>query len=302
MTILRAVVCLLGALLLSAQADAGTLYGATAAGSAGELYILDATSGAMIQDVGPLNNATGTNYPVTGLAFHPLTGVLYGSTGNTPAETGARLIVIDPSTALVSVIGSFNAGPINSSGTPSTMADLAFDAGGDLFGIGSIGGPQLYSIDILTGQATVIGSTGLTSTTGGGLAVGPDGTFYGTPTSSRFGTYDPSTGAYTNIANPSKPAGGAYGALDFDGSVLYGLNVGAGSPPPTHLVIIDPTTGAVTDLGISVTALDAIAFRPATAVPEPDTMTFLVASIAVGLATCHALRRTLGRCAAQFMG
>ena len=147
------------------------------------------------------------------------------------------------------------------------MADIAFDSAGILYGVGSIGGPNLYTINTSTGQATVVGSTGLTSTTGGGLAISSAGVFYGTPTSTRYGTYDSVTGAYTNIANPAKPAGGGgYSALDFNGSTLYGLNTGptpvGGTTPPTHIVTIDPSTGTVTDFGASLDSLDAIAFQP----------------------------------------
>jgi hypothetical protein len=252
---------------MTAHADAATLYGATAAGGPGELYILDPATGAVVQDVGPLNDVTGLNYGMTGLAFHPLTGVLYGSTSNSEgAATQARLVTINPATALVTVIGSYNAGPVNTSGTPATMADLAFNAAGNLFGVGSVGGPQLYSINTGTAQATVIGDTGLTSTSGGGLEVGTGGVFYGTPTAARFGTYDSVLGTYTNIANPTKPVGGAYAALSFDGSLLYGLDLGPSPALTTHLVTID-ATGAVSDIGASVNALDAIAFQ----VPEPST-------------------------------
>ena len=161
------------------------------------------------------------------------------------------------------------------------MADIAFDAAGNLFGVGSIGGPQLYSINTATGQATVIGNSGLTSTVGGGLAVSTSGVFFGTPTAASFGTYNSTTGVYTNIANPVKPAGGGYGALDFDeNGVLFGLNVGAGSPPPTHLVTFDPATGAITDLGASVNSLDAIAFRP---VPEPGAVLLVLGPVVIGL-------------------
>jgi len=238
----------------------------------------------MVQDIGPLNDALGHNYSVTGLAFRPTTGLLYGSTGNSSTFAQAVLVSINPSTALVTVIGGFNAGPTNTSGSPATMADLGFDAAGNLYGVASIGGPNLYTINLATGQASLVGPNGVsTSTGGGGIAVSPGGTFYGTPTSSRFGTYNSGTGAYTNIANPAKPAGGAYGALDFNGSVLYGLNVGSGSPPPTHLVTIDPATGAVTDLGASVNSLDAIAFQ----IPEPATLILFV----LGLAGIAARRR-----------
>ncbi len=280
MKMMQLVSCAIIALSFAAQAEAATLYAATAAGAAGRLFTIDSATGAMIQDVGPLDDLTGGNYPITGLAFHPTTGVLYGSTGNNPAATAARLVTIDPATAIVTLVGLFNAGPVNSTGVPATMADIAFDSAGNLYGVASIGGPQLYSINTATGQATVIGSTGLTSTTGGGLAISPGGVFYGTPTASRFGTYDSGTGAYTNITNPTKPTGGGgYGALAFDGSVLYGLNVGSGSPPPTFLVTIDPTTGTVTPVGASVASLDAIAFR----IPEPNALAIAGGMIACGL-------------------
>jgi PEP-CTERM motif-containing protein len=272
-------------LSLTRPAHAGTLYAASAAGAPGELYILNPSTGAMIQDIGPLNDAIGTNYPITGLAFHPTTGVLYGSTGNAGA-VDALLVTINPATALVTLVGPFNAGPTNSMGTPTTMADIGFDGAGNLYGVASIGGPNLYSINIATGQATLVGANGVsTSTTGGGLAISPGGVFYGTPTSSRYGTYNSGTGAYTNITNPAKPAGaGAYGALDFDGSTLYGMNVGPGSPPPTALVTINPTTGAVTLMGMSVNALDAIAFL----VPEPATASLCLIGL---LALCGVRRR-----------
>ncbi len=266
---------------VAARSDAGTLYASSAAGAAGELYILNPATGAMIQDVGPLNDVTGLNYPITGLAFHPTTGVLYGSTGNSQAGTEGLLVTINPATASVNVIGLFNAGPVNASGKPATMADIGFDAAGNLYGVASIGGPNLYSISLATAQATLVGANGVTtSTTGGGLAISSGGVFYGTPSATRFGTYDSGTGAYTNIAAPARPAGGGgYGALDFDGSVLYGLNVGPGSPPPTHLVTID-AAGVVTDIGASVDSLDAIAFQ----IPEPATIMLIAVCLsAIGL-------------------
>jgi len=279
MKILHTFCFLLGSLAAASQVHAGTLYASTAAGGPGELYVINQATGAVIQDVGPLNDVLSVNYPITGLAFSPVTGVLYGSTGNA-GTVDALLVKINPATAVVSVVGPFNAGPLNSGGTPATMADLAFDSAGNLYGVASIGGPNLYSINATTGQATLVGPNGVsTSTTGGGIAISPGGTFYGTPTSSRFGTYNSGTGAYTNIGNPAKPAGGGYGALDFDGSVLYGLNVGSGSPPPTHLVTIDPATGAVTDIGLSVNSLDAIAFQ----IPEPATFVLMLVGAVGGL-------------------
>src|SRR4051794_8085104 len=262
----------LGGLVAASQANAGTLYASTSAGAPGELYIINQSTGAVVQDLGPLNDVNSVNYPITGLAFSPVNGVLYGSTGNKGTVDG-ELVTINPATGLVTLVGPFNAGPTNTGGTPATMADLAFDPTGNLYGVSSIGGPNLYSINVATGQATLVGPNGVsTSSTGGGLAISGGGVFNGTPTSTRFGTYNPGTGAYTNIASPTRPVGGAYAALSYDGGTLYGLDLGPGPALTTHLVTINPATGAVSDIGASVSALDAIAFQ----VPEPSAFMLLI--------------------------
>lgn len=280
-------VCALSIQALCVRADA-QLYGSTAAGGPGELYILDSSTGGVLQDIGALNDASGQNYGITGLAFDPMTGVLFGSVSNSDAAVAAQLVTVDPSTALVTVIGAFNAG--NPGTRAATMADIDFDpTSGGLYGIGSVGGPQLYSINTGTGQATITGPTGLTSTTGGGVAIDAAGNVYGTPTSSRYGTYDKVTGAFALVANPTKFVGGAYAAMAFnDVGMLYGLNLGTGNA--THLVTFDPTTGAATDIGPSVVNLDAIAFRPkAGAIPEPGTMALLLGPGLIG--ALKAMRR-----------
>jgi hypothetical protein len=268
------------ALGFAAHVEAAVLYASTAAGAAGELYIINPLTGAVVQDIGPLNDGAGQNYGITGLAFHPTTGALYGSVANNVAATQAKLVSINPATAAVTVIGAFNVG--NAGANPATMADIAFDAAGKLYGVGSVGGPQLYSINIATAQATIVGAgTGLTSTSGGGLSINPAGAFYGTPTSTRFGTYNSGTGAFTNITNPTKPVGGAYAALAFDGGVLYGLNLGPDTTgKPTQFVTFDLATGAVTNLGTSIAQLDAMAFRP---VPEPTGLALLASAAGHGL-------------------
>jgi hypothetical protein len=243
--------CALGLSALLTRAHASTLYGATSSGH-GELYILDPTTGGVLQDVGALNDPGAANYSVTGLAFNPVTGVLYGSTGG---ASGHSLLTINPSNGLVTVVGSYNVGSV-------TMTDLAFDSSGNLYGISSTGGANLYSINLSAAQATEIGLSGLSFTEGGGLAISSGGVFYSAPIPGEYGTYNPTTGAYTHITAPATPAGGgSYGALAFDGSTLYGDNLVAPAGT-THLVTIDPATGNVTDLGASVTHLDAIAFVP----------------------------------------
>ena len=289
-TIIGCALATVGALTASQkQANAGVIFGTTAAGSLGHLYTINSATGAMAGDIGATNDAIGTNYPITGLAFHPTTGVLFGSTGNSVTATAATLVTIDPATALVTVIGTFDAGPVNSSGVPSTMTDLAFDPTGNLYGVGSIGGPQLYSINPLTGKATVVGASGLTGTSGGALAIDGAGTIYGSPTSTRFGTYNATSGVFTNIANPVEPTGGgAWAALDFDeNGVLYGLNIGSGSPPATALATFNKTTGVVTNIGASLSSLDAIAIM----VPEPGSAGVMLIGGAAAL-TLRSRRRT----------
>src|SRR4051794_1131175 len=134
MRFLKLLLCGCAAITFATRADALTLYASTAAGAAGELYTIDASTGATIKDVGPLNDLNGSNYPITGLAFQPFSGALLGSTGNKNSATAAMLVKINPATAQVLVIGAFNVG---NTGIPATMTDLAFDSAGILYGIGS---------------------------------------------------------------------------------------------------------------------------------------------------------------------
>jgi hypothetical protein len=278
---LRVLLCALGVVAVGPRADAQVLYAARGAGQPGELYTLNKATGAMITDVGPLNDVGGTNFGLTGIAFSPVTGILYGSVDR---QGPPDLVIVNPATARVTVIGAFNVG------ATVTMTDLAFDSTGKLYGISSSGGANLYSIDVLTGAATLISAPGTvpTFTEGGSLAFNAAGVLYSSPTNTQFGKYDPTTGAYTDIANPQpRPVGGTGGSfsgMGFDATgTLYGMNLAVGGGGRlTHLVTLDPTTGAVTDVGPSITAIDAIAFQPAP-VPEPGTLALLCGPVALGL-------------------
>ena len=117
---------------------------ATSAGGPGELYILNPANGAIVQNVGPLNDAGATNYPMTGMAYNPNNGLLYGSTGNsgTNPATECKLVTINPATAQVTVIGPFNVG------NGASMADIDFDSAGNLYGIATNGGARASSPSI----------------------------------------------------------------------------------------------------------------------------------------------------------
>ncbi len=253
----------LSLIALPLRSDAADLYVASGQAAAGELYIINPATGATITDVGPLNDSAGHNYGMTGLAFDPVSGVLYGSSanGNPDQSTRDQLVTINPATALVTPIGVYS--------TPAgSMTDLSFDPNTHiLYGIPSVNGANLYTINPSNAQATLVGTgAGFLMTNGGGLAVSSSSIIYGTPLPANFGTYDATTGAFTNIAAPTLPNGRGYGGLAFNGSTLYGIEAGTAS----HLVTIDTTTGAVTDLGATAAQfLDAIAFKPSASAGVP---------------------------------
>ena len=166
------------------------LYGATGTGGGtGTLVTIDTATGNYTV-IGSLNDAQDTNYRITGLAFHPTTGVLYGSIARSSFSVGS-LVTIDPLTAAVTLVGSFGMGT-------QTMADLTFSALGVLYGWLEPGDDDLYTIDLTTGAATWVGESGL-STYGAGLAATPGGPIYlaGSGADGTLWTIDPGTGAAT---------------------------------------------------------------------------------------------------------
>ena len=125
-------------------------------------------------------NGTGTlvGTPVSGvglpgLSFHP-DGRLFAST--VTSGNPSTLIQINPNTGgLIATIGT-----INDNGTPLSIGDLSFQPGtGVLYGMTSnafSGGGLLYTINLSTAAATLIGNTG--TGVGGGLGFAPNGTLY----------------------------------------------------------------------------------------------------------------------------
>jgi hypothetical protein len=253
------------------------LYGATGGTAAGTLFTLDPATGTATT-VGALVDASAGGYAVTGLVYDWTAGVLYGSTTANSPTAASSLVIINPLTGLVTPIGSFN--------ISRTMADLTFDsATGTLYGANAVNS-NLYTINITTGEATLIGLANVSNVAGVGVAINSDGNIYGTPNGSTrdLVIYNPFTGAASSVftLTGAPYAAGAINALAFDSSgVLYGLNVNLADPNrATHLVTIDLTSGAITDLGPTVSRLDAIAFGP---IPEPSVFGLIVLAAAMGV-------------------
>jgi hypothetical protein len=143
----------------------------------------------------------------------------------------------------------------------------------------------LYTIDILTGAATLVGSTGFTGS-GNGLEFSAGDVLYNI-SANRVLTIDPTTGAGTDTGVVTSQLQ----ALDLEDTTgtLWGIE-GRPLTGIQRLVTLDPATGAQTIIAILPFAIsiDALAISPSVAaVPEPSTFALFGVSL-LGLA---ALRR-----------
>ena len=248
--------------LVAATTTGQVLYGTTAANTTtSNLYILNPATGAVVSTVGPIG------FAVTGLAVNPLTGVLYGSTSNNSANSPGSLITINKATGQGTLVGSFG-----SSG--QTMADITFTSDGTLYGWLEAGTDDLHTINLATGAATDVGNAGL-STFGSGLAANGAGVLYyaGSGSDGMLRTVSRATGLTTDVAvltGGPAPAS-SIAALAFSPTgTLYGVFLDE-TTKASQLLTINPTTAAITILGPSVTALDAIVFDGGAAPPPPTT-------------------------------
>src|SRR5260221_1500786 len=115
--------------LLGAQGSAATLNS--------NLLLLNPANGAVTSTIGPIG------FAVTGLAQNPLTGQVFGSTTALSTNAPRSLITVNTTTGAGTAIGPF--GLLNES-----LADLAFDNAGILYGWGSMTG-NLFRVNQATG-------------------------------------------------------------------------------------------------------------------------------------------------------
>lgn len=227
--------------------------------AASNLYTVNLTTGATT-----LVGATGFDH-ITGLAFNPVTGVLYGHVSNifgSPSAT--NLVTIDRTTGAATLVGS----------TDNQIPDMTFNASGVLFAWSECSTAScsntddLYTINTSTGAATFVGESGI-GTSNTGLAFSPSGDLYlksGAdvhildPLSGLSLLAGPTLNRSTNNALAFSPGGTAYSIIRASGT--------------TTLVSIDLGTGIVTDIGdMGIGTIAALAFvDDSAAVPEPSAL------------------------------
>jgi hypothetical protein len=231
------------------------IYGGQGTGHPGNLYLLDPRDGSSLV-IGPLVDASGTPYAVTGMEFDG-TGVLYATEATRDSSLRpASLLRVDPETALVTVIG-----PLNDAGGRNfgSIGDITF-ADGALYGWAERGlrtaGDDLVAIDVTTGGVTLLADSGI-PTYGGALVTLGDGSIMlagrgaGGPTH----RIEPRTGVATASVTLNGPASaGVCATTRFRGEVYAMLCYAA------HMFTrIEFRTGGVTALGFPVGGIDALA-------------------------------------------
>lgn len=271
----------LGVTASPASAASCVLYASEASDSGRQLWLLDPTTadGAAVGDMGG---------EITGIAVHPATGILYGVTAS--IQLGPQnfdpgdLVIIDKATGAATLVGSL--GLMNLSEEGPTLADIAFDPlTGILYGWRSKEGGDLYTVNLQTGTATLVGESGLTLSGGQGLTFGPQNNLYlaGEGTQGLLYTIDKTTGLpigsvqLTDYADDSN-----IGALAFDGSRIFGITT-----DNPDLITINPVTGEITTIGETDSdALDGLAFDCRASAPAMSAVTLVCLGfglLAIGL-------------------
>jgi hypothetical protein len=175
------------------------------------------------------------------------------------------------------------------------MADLTFTSDGTLYGWAEGNADDLYTVDVTTGLATLVGNSGI-DTRGSGLAANSANVlfFTGDDDDGVLRTIDRFTGLPTTVATLNGTFGDPINALAFGpGDALYGVLSHSGPTRPSELIIINTVTGAISRLGPSIDRLDAIAFElePIPPIPTLSDAAFVVLAGSLAAVALYRMRR-----------
>ena len=195
---LAGVAALTSTLVFPLTTSAGEiLYGATGSqGVTSVLYQIDKTTGA-----GTAIGSIGFN--VSGIAFDPTSGILYGLSGNADAGP-AELVTINTTTGAGTLVGTVTGA------VTDAFPDITFDAAGNLYAW-TENGDRLVKIDKATAAVTFVGPPVGSGRTG--LAFSHAGILY-LEVSGSLRIIDPVTGALVTTISGLGPNVGV--GMDFD--------------------------------------------------------------------------------------
>jgi len=222
-----------------------------------------------IYEISP-GNAASTRVATTGvpgLGSLELTpdGLLYGFT----TDVGATLYCIDPDDFSTTAIGQLAPALFFFEGS------IVFAPSGAVYGtnLGEDLNAQLFSIDILTGQAMAIGTMGSGEHDINGMAWREDGMLVGLDrVTNTLWTIDPSDATMTFIATVDPLVGGVGGMVAVDGMGFFTTSgPGGATPGSNELYSFDLFTGAHTLIGTLSPTITGVGIS-GLAVPEPASL------------------------------
>lgn len=232
-----------------------TLYGAKGGTeSNSDLYTVD-------PDTGVLTSVGTIGFALTGMAFRPSDGVLFGVSSNNSAANPRSLVTIDPDTGAGTLVGAL--------GVSSGIADIAFRNSDDaLYGY-SPSNRTLYSINTTTGAATQVSATAI-PTSGEGYADGFSSAdiLYVFPKRANnvFYIVDPATGgltAQTALSGATYSGGGILTSASFDEADMCWVFLSEAGGPIWHLAKIDVATSTIFEVAVVEDNVDALAWSVA---------------------------------------
>ncbi len=205
------------------------------------------------------------------LEFNPFDGNLYGMT---TGEQDAMLYRLDVSPGLDDVVAT----AIGGLGIPIFEGSLAFGPDGTAYGVnGGTTTPVLFSVDLASGAAAIIGEIGGRHDIAG-LGWRSDGVLVGLDsTDNALLSIDPATGAGTPIDSVA-PNVGTVGGMVLFNDTRYFATAGplAINPGTNSLYSFDPLTGDSTLIGDFDDTITGVGISGLAFIPEPTTAGMLL--------------------------
>ena len=277
-------------------AAAAALLGATAQASAGVVYASNNNALYTLSKSDGAATLVGTMLaPTSGRAVIDMTAVGTTLYGLVQQQVGnvlqTNLAVIDATTAALTDLPLIN-GIVTTSGPARRIDAIAYDAAsGRMYGVNNGPDRSLYTLDLLSGAATLVGALPSVSNQNiqyRSLGFGAGGALFaalitaGINSPSQLVQLDPATGAQT-LVGPMLADTIADLAYDADDGIFYGggtrTEASTGNTVAAF-VTINSLTGAATELSSGFAGgWNGLAVVPAT-VPEPGTLLLSTLAIA----------------------